>query len=147
MPFVAARRVSSPARSTFLPGRYLVPLCRIIILPDSALWPSAILTPNLCACESRPNLVEPPALTCAIYQNITTMLIFRQAYWSCGVHRTYRIYPVLLDLLFLSTKKPSAPRLVLKDLRIAWLWVTCGYLRVRPASPFTDYFSTRTWGT
>src|SRR5665213_2046178 len=66
IPFLPAYRVSSSARITFVPGRYLVPRWRMIIWPTIAFWPSLILTPRRFAMESRPNLVDPTALVCAI---------------------------------------------------------------------------------
>lgn len=63
---------------TFRPAMNLLPLCRTIILPILAGCPEKSLTPRYFGCESRPNLVEPAALVCAIFLRITEVQIYRQ---------------------------------------------------------------------
>ena len=58
--------MSSLPRLTFLPATNLVPLCRMIILPALADWPSKSLTPRYLGRESLPNFVAPAAFVFAI---------------------------------------------------------------------------------
>lgn len=66
VPGIIAYKVSSFARATLRPGKYLVPRWRIKISPAPTVWPCCRFTPNRCAWESRPFLVDPLALVCAI---------------------------------------------------------------------------------
>ncbi len=51
---------------TFSPGKIFVPLCRMMILPGSTIWPPYFFTPNLLPALSLPFLDDPPAFFVAI---------------------------------------------------------------------------------
>lgn len=65
-PVILAKRVSSFPLRTLVPGLYLVPLCRMMIEPPLAYWPSDNLTPSRLLLESRPLVVDPPDFFVAI---------------------------------------------------------------------------------
>lgn len=65
-PCLSANNVSSPPRFTPSPGKNFVPRCRIKISPVFTRWPSDFLTPKYFGCESRPYLLAPEDLVCAI---------------------------------------------------------------------------------
>src|SRR5687767_69179 len=75
-PSINAKSVSSLPRPTLFPGFHLVPRCRAMMLPPSTRSPPNFLSPNRCACESRPFRDEPTPFLCAITNSVLGSLCF-----------------------------------------------------------------------
>jgi len=73
-PGAVANSVSSLPRETFVPARYAVPRCRMMMPPALMVSPSATFTPSRCPWESRPRAVDPPAFLCAIERDSSSKL-------------------------------------------------------------------------
>lgn len=71
-PSTFANRVSSPPIPTFKPGWILVPRWRTNILPARTNWPSALFTPSILGCESRPFLELPTPFLCAKVNHLSS---------------------------------------------------------------------------